>query len=306
MESFNSHSAVGEVDPDVREAISSILLFTDGLQKFNLLDFIITRSQLTLISRMSKSSLTSLYIDISTASDGIFLILNTLTNLRCLGISTVGGIWEHSLNHPLRGPNIIDSSFYLETCTDDALRFLSQCKFAHGGKLELVIPSLTPANASLLRPLLSSHLFRELALVFSSASLAILVPDLKGVRQLSFGAHIPPDSIMDLVPILDQVGFMLPSYYRPDDDYEPRLMDFLTRLSHASLTWPKGKQITITIDMNGHSVFSWLQVEDEDDDTEEVQQAFADRLAPIAAALLERSVVIVDDDGHDVSIRTTT
>jgi hypothetical protein len=303
MENFNPHSATGEVDPDVREAISSILLYTDGLQNFTLMDFTITRSQLTLISRMSKSSLTSLYIQISPASDGIFLILNTLTSLRCLGISTVGGIWEHSLNHPLRGANIIDSSFYLETCTDDALRFVSQCKYAQDGKLELVIPALTPANAPLLRPLLSSHLFRQLILDLPSASLAILVPDLKGVRQLSFGENIPPDSIMDLVPLLDKVGFMLPAYCQ-DDGYQPRLMDFLIRLSQASLTWPKGKQTKVTIGLSNHSEFSWLQ-EEEEDDTEEVEQAFVDRLAPIATALLERGVVIVDDDDHDVSIRTT-
>jgi hypothetical protein len=307
LENFNPHSAIGDVDPDVREAISSILLYTDGLQEFTLLNFIISRSQLMLISRMSKSSLTSLHIHISPASDGIFAIVNTLTSLRHLGISTAGGIWEHSLSHPLRGANIIDSSFYLETCTDDALRLLSQCKFAQDGKLELAIPSLTPANTPLLRPLLLSHCFRELTLDVPSASLATLIPDLKGVRRLNFGENIPPDSIMDLVPLLDKVGFILPAYCE-DAGYQPRLMDFLIRLSQASLTWPKGKQTKVTIGLSNHSEFSWLQQEEQDEEEDDIEQdvrAFADRLAPIATALLECGIVIVDDDGHDVSVRTT-
>jgi hypothetical protein len=85
-------------------------------------------------------------------------------------------------------------------------------------------------------------------------------------------------------------------------------MDFLIRLSQASLTWPKGKQTKVTIGLSNHSEFSWLQQEEQDEEEDDIEQdvrAFADRLAPIATALLERGIVIVDDDGHDVSVRTT-
>jgi hypothetical protein len=280
-------------DPDIIEAISSILLHTDCLRELTLMNITITRSQLTTLSRSCSTTLISLYIQIDPSADGVFPILNSLRNLKELGIEVNAGTWEHAIDYPLNVPTVIDACWCMAfPYQDDRLRFLSRCTFAAGCSLELVIHELTPESVPIISPLFNRNMYRRLNLSLPQESLSVLLPDIREVPRLSFCMYMPPLSMLDMVSEVEEITFETP-LARKGQRYETDFWNFLTQLSHGD-PLPKGKSTTVKIGYEQQSEFDWMSGSPD-------SKMLVEQLKPLATALLKRGIVVVDKAGCDVS-----
>jgi hypothetical protein len=273
-----------------------LLLRTTRLQAFSMnctSSIRIGLSHMRCLSQVCSTTLTRLSLVVRYDADGIFPLVNTLFNLRTLHLRfRDGSVWEHSLHHPLKLPNLSDLRWLCDfhPYNDrDMLVFLARCAFGPACRVDLLLAFLRPENALLLMPLFTAHDFAAVKVYMPPDCVAALGPGIMRARTVDFQFCAPPVAILrtGVMPAVIKLG------HSPSQRSQVQLWEFLCSLCTAM---PADKTMILQMQFFRHDLpFRWSGPCDAK------YESFAKRLKPMAETLHTHGVFVVDEHGIDVT-----
>jgi hypothetical protein len=294
---FEGFNVADNAETHVTFMLISMIMNMPRLQRYQSQEWITGRAELVCLSTMCASTLTHLHVQIRSAADGLFPIINAFERMEILWLALEFGPWLHSSAHPLNLPLVTDVSWQVEYAGEEEddpamAAFLARCSFAPRCSMDITILGLQPSSATQLRPLFVRHRIVRLIIVVPPASMSALAAETLAVESLRFEDVLPPLSLLDTSTLPKSLALQYP--LTEDDQQKTHFWDILNYLSSSAHT--PNDTTTLRFMWKQHAEFDWLAADGVEDG---VHAAFVGRLMQVAVPLSKRGFRVVDRHDRD-------
>jgi hypothetical protein len=275
-----------------------IMMYTVNLEQYNIrsqIDFKLP--QVITLSKFCWSTCSQLELYLAYREEGIFSIINCLSELMTLSIhlsdqSSAASMWAFAGQDHLLLPKLKKIIWYTEKrtpVTSDMLEYLALCCLAPNCAITLSLPSMRPEDTAILLPLFYRNQVDSLNLVkFNDPVQIALIPIMTAIRHVRI-TNSPPARAL-------ATGGTLPRHLR---------IDFPGKSSEEALFWSFLRDIPIqALRANTayvqleirwkKAVFSWVA-----GDQDPAYAAFIGQLLSEAVRLYKKNVKVIDCHGLD-------
>jgi hypothetical protein len=279
---------------EICKTLVALINLMPCLQKYDVPETLISHLELLCLSHVAPA-LVYLSIMICPVSDDLFPSINSLKSLSILCIDLAGSSWQIGSPQSLHLPNVESFTWMCgEYDSKEMVQFVGAGVYGPELSATISIPSLDASHAHLLQPLFARHQLSMSCLDLPSDCCNLLLPEIIKPARVELLWGIPSIRELDLLTWPQTTCL----YFDTGDEATgAAFWEFLdTFIGAPSRSEPDAKVVQIRFE-DPHEMFTWTPEPDADRN----EAGFIQRLAPLARALLERSIVVTDRLKRDVT-----
>jgi hypothetical protein len=281
-------------DVEIRETLVALVNLMPCLQKYSVPEMLISHLELLCLSQVAPA-LGYLSITMHPISDDLFPIINSLKSLCILCVNLAGSSWQIGSPQSLHLPNVRNFTWMCGVYdSKEMVQFVGAGVYGPDLSATISIPWLDVSHAHLLQPLFARHQLSMLCLDLPSDCCNLLLPEIIKPARVEFLRGIPSIREHNLLTWPKTTCL----YFDTDDEAAgAAFWEFLDILiGTSSRSEPDAKVVQIRF-QDPYAMFTWTP----EPDTDSNEAQFIQRLAPLARALLNHSIVVTDRLERDVT-----
>jgi hypothetical protein len=281
-------------DVEIRETLVALINLMPCLQKYDVRETLVSHLELLCLSQVAPA-LVCISIQIHPIEDNLFPIINSLKSLSILRVDLAGSSWHIGSPQPLHLPNVRHLRWIcMENNSEAMVQFVGAGVYGPKLSAVIVIPLLDVSHAHLLRPFFARHQLIMLSLDLPLDSCTLLLPEIMKPAILELSRGIPSIRAHNLFTLPETMCL----HFRPKDEVaRAAFWELLDTLIGAPSRLKPGAKVVEIGFQDPLIMFTWTP----EPDTDRHEAQFIERLAPLARALLKRSIVVTDRFKRDVT-----
>jgi hypothetical protein len=239
-------------------------------------------------------NLTSLDVTLDPGVDGVVPVLNKLRKLCWLALEFGTGPWHQSAEPPIRLLAVTHFTWTSYKCDKAMLTFLSRAHLAQECHMVLKLEPVNPDDMVVIQPLFDLHTIPTLQISLDSDSIHILREEIMRVPKVTFVGVVPQLRLWASPELPLEIVIQL----RDDNGEKIKELFAVLHDLYMTRTRPLEHSTILKLELSDQPEWDWLERD------ASVNRALVVNLAPLAAPLYHRGIIVMDSNGRDVMCLT--